>query len=63
MFLESYSSTPVKSSRGKNKKRFCYTDVFVKNAFDVETFNNANRSNFLQNTKLNIAIDIKKNWV
>ena len=29
MFLESYSSTPVKSSRGKNKKRFCYTDVFV----------------------------------
>ena len=50
MFLKPYSSATVKSSGGKNKSTiFTY----------IVTFKNASHSNFLWNTKLNVAIDIK----
>ena len=58
MFLKSYSSAAVKSSRDKNKSA-TVINIFFKTWRTKLFFKNASRSKFLQNTKWNIAIDIK----
>ena len=58
MFLKSYSSAAVKFSRDKNKSA-TVINIFFKTWRTKLFFKNASRSKFLQNTKWNIAIDIK----